>query len=196
MMTAKTKWVIDPMHSEIAFKIRHLMIANVRGVFREFEAEVYTSGIDFSTAEVNFRIAADSIDTNNDTRDAHLKEPDFFDTRNHRYIVFISEKIEASENNRTFLLWGDLTIRGVTKRIKLEVESGGMIRDPFGKEKAGFTVTGKINRKDWGLTWNQALEAGGAMLGDEVHLQCEVELVMETPQQEKAKQHEKEKQRN
>jgi polyisoprenoid-binding protein YceI len=195
-MTEKIKWTIDPLHSEIAFKIRHLMIANVRGVFRKFEAEVYTTGIDFSTAEINFRIQADSIDTNNDHRDDHLKGADFFDSAKHRNIVFISEKIEASENNRSFALYGELTMRGISKRIKLDVESGGMIKDPYGKEKAGFTVTGKLNRKDWEIAWNQALEAGGAMLSDDVHIQCEVELVMVEGETEKTKQHEEEDHKN
>jgi polyisoprenoid-binding protein YceI len=194
-MSDKTRWVIDPMHSEIAFKIRHLMIANVRGVFRKFEAEVFTTGLDFSTAEVNFRIESASIDTNNDNRDAHLRGPDFFDSDKHKYIVFISERIEASENNRTFALWGELTIRGIKKQIRLDVESGGMIKDPWGKEKAGFTISGKLNRKDWELTWNQALEAGGAMLSDDVHIQCEVELAMVTDESENVKKNEKEKQR-
>ena len=176
--STKTKWTIDTMHSQVAFRIKHMMISNVRGVFRKFGAVVYTTGLDFTTAKVDFWMDPDSIDTFSEQRDEHLRGRDFFDTRNHKQITFVSNSVKKREDNkRMFDLWGELTIRGITKLIKLEVEFGGVMKDPYGKEKAGFTLQGVVNRKDWGLTWNKALEAGGALLGDEVAIRCEVQLM-------------------
>ena len=174
---SRIKWKIDPTHSEISFKVKHMMITSVRGHFKKFDAIVHTDGIDFSTADVNLWIDPLSIDTHNDQRDEHLRGRDFFDVKNHKQITFVSNTIEQGANHRVYELTGDLTIRGITKEVKLEVEFGGIMKDPFGKEKAGFSVTGKVNRLDWGLTWNQALDAGGAVLGEEVIIQCNVELM-------------------
>ena len=176
-METKTKWVIDPVHTEIAFKVKHLMITNVKGVFKEFEASIYTTGDDFMTAEVDFWMNPASVDTGSADRDTHLKSADFFDVENHKEITFTGNTYEKVDNDGSYELYGDLTIKGITKRIKLDVEFGGVIKDPWGNEKAGFSINGKINRKDWGLNWNAALEAGGLLVSDEVRISCEVQLL-------------------
>lgn len=176
-MAAKTKWEIDPSHTEISFKVKHLMIVNVKGVFTEYNANIYTTGNDFTTAEVDFWMDPDSINTNDEKRDAHLRSVDFFDVGHHKEITFTSNTIEPVDGDGSYELWGNLTIRGITKKIKLGVEFGGVIKDPWGAEKAGFTINGKINRKDWGLNWNTALETGGVLVGDMVNISCEVELL-------------------
>ncbi len=176
-METKTKWVIDPVHSEIAFKVKHLMITNVKGVFKEFEASIYTTGDDFMTAEVDFWMDPASVDTGSADRDAHLKGADFFDVENHKEITFTANTYETVDSDGSYELYGDLTIRGITKRVKLDVEFGGVVKDPWGNEKAGFSINGKINRKDWGLNWNAALEAGGLLVSDAVVISCEVQLL-------------------
>jgi polyisoprenoid-binding protein YceI len=175
-MVTKTKWLIDSAHSAIAFKIKHLMISNVKGKFKEFEASIYTTGEDFLTAEVDFWINPNSIDTSDASRDGHLVSEDFFDTTNHKEITFKANTIEKESGSDEYAVWGDLTIKGITKRIKLDVEFGGVVKDPWGKEKAGFSITGKVSRKDWGLNWNAVLEAGGLLISDDVKIECELEL--------------------
>jgi polyisoprenoid-binding protein YceI len=177
---AKTKWGIDPAHSEIAFKVKHLMITNVKGVFKEFEGSIYTTGDDFMTSEIDFRMNASSIDTGAPDRDAHLKSADFFDVENYKQISFKGNTYEKVANDENFALYGDFTIKGITKQIKLDVEFGGVMKDPWGNEKAGFSINGKINRKDWGLNWNAALEAGGVLVSDEVRISGEVQLVRQS----------------
>ena len=176
-MENKTKWVIDPVHTEIAFKVKHLMITNVKGVFKEFEASIYTTGDDFMSAEVDFWMNPASVDTGSADRNAHLKSADFFDVENHKEITFTANTYEKVDNDGSYELYGDLTIKGITKRIKLDVEFGGVVKDPWGNEKAGFSINGKINRKDWGLNWNAALEAGGFLVSDDVMISCEVQLL-------------------
>jgi polyisoprenoid-binding protein YceI len=167
-MANKTKWIIDPIHSEIGFKVRHLMITNVKGVFRKYDASIYTTGDDFLSAEVDFWVDATSIDSGSPERDVHLKSKDFLDVENHMQISFIGNTYEQVDNDGSYELYGDLTIKGITKRIKLDVEFGGVIKDPWGAVKAGFTVNGKISRKDWDLKWNAALENSGVLVADEV----------------------------
>ncbi|MCE1198526.1 MAG: YceI family protein [Marinilabiliales bacterium] len=179
METTKTKWVIDPVHSEIAFKVKHLMISHVKGTFQEFDATVETDGDDFSTAAIRFGLNPASVQTGNPDRDGHLKSADFFDVENHGQLTFVSDTLSQIDDE-TYLLTGDLTIRGVAKRVKLNAEFGGIVKDPWGQSKAGFTLTGSINRKDFGLTWNAALEAGGVLVGEEVKITCEVELVKQS----------------
>ena len=174
-MTAKTTWVIDPSHSEIAFKVKHLMISNVKGSFSEFNGQLFTDGDDFSTSEIDFHINPASINTGAADRDGHLKSPDFFDVENFKEITFTSGKLVKTGDDE-FALSGNLAIKGITQPVKLEVEFGGLMTDPWGNEKAGFTLNGKINRKDFGLTWNAALEAGGVLVGDEIRISCDVEL--------------------
>ena len=175
-MKKETKWSIDQAHSEIAFKVRHLMISHVKGAFKTFDASIYTTAKDFATAEIDLWIDASSITTGDKKRDEHLKSADFFDVQNHKQITFTSSTIGKPGPEDKRELWGELTIKGITKNVKLEVQFGGMLNDPWGNEKAGFTVTGKINRSDWGLTWNATLEAGGLMVSDEVIISCEMEL--------------------
>lgn len=173
----KIKWVIDPSHSEIAFKVKHLMITNVKGVFKEFDASIYTTGEDFMTSEIDFWMNPSSVDTGDVKRDDHLKSADFFDVEKFKQISFLGNTYEEVDKDGSYELYGDLTIKGIKKRIKLDVEFGGVMKDPWGNQKAGFTINGKINRKDWGLTWNAALEAGGVLVGDDVSISCEVELI-------------------
>jgi len=177
-MATKTKWVIDPAHSEIAFKVKHLMIVNVKGVFTEYNASIYTTGEDFMTAEVDFWLNPDSLKTNDEKRDQHLRSSDFFDVAHHKEITFRSDTIEKDKDDK-YEVWGNLTIKGITKKIKLEVEFGGIQKDPWGNEIAGLTINGKVNRKDWELNWNTVLESGGVLVGDMVTIACEVELKKE-----------------
>lgn len=174
-MATKTNWTLDEAHSEITFKVRHLMISNVKGEFGSFGAEVQTEGDDFSTANVSLVIQATSLNTRNNDRDNHLRSADFFDVENHKEIKFQSTSVKKIDEEN-FVLDGDLIIRGTTKNISLKAEFGGLVTDPWGNTKAGFTVSGKINRKDWGLNWNTALEAGGVLVGDEVTINAEIEL--------------------
>jgi len=175
-METRTKWIIDPFHSEIAFKVKHLMITNVRGQFKEFEASIYTIENDFMTADIDFWINPASVDTGNADRDNHLKGPAFFDVDQFKEISFTGNTYEKVDNDGSYEMWGELTIKGITKQIKLQVEFGGVVTDPWGDEKAGFSINGKINRKDWGLVWNAAVDGGGLLLSDEAWISCEVEL--------------------
>lgn len=175
-VATKTKWTIDPTHSEVLFKVKHLMITNVKGEFRNFDATILAEGEDFHKAKVNATFEAASIFTNNADRDAHLQGADFFDVENHPKLIFEGTSFEQLDSEN-YQLKGLLTIKGVAKEVVLEVAFGGFIKDPYGNEKAGFSVTGKINRKDWGLNWNATLEAGGVMVSDEVRISAEVQFV-------------------
>ena len=177
---AKTKWGIDPAHSEIAFKVKHLMITNVKGVFKEFDASIYTTEENFMTSEIDFWMDPASVDTGVADRDMHLKSADFFDVENFRQIHFTGNTYEKVDNDGSYTLYGELTIKDITKQIKLDVEFGGVMKDPWGNEKAGFSINGKINRKDFGLTWNAALETGGVLVSDDVRISCEVQLVKQS----------------
>lgn len=172
---ATTKWNLDPSHSEIQFKVRHMMISNVTGHFEKFDAAVETEGDDFSTAKVHFTADVNSITTKNDQRDTHLKSADFFDAESHGQITFEGTRLEKV-NDEQFKLHGTLTIRGTAKPVVLDVEYGGTIKDPYGLTRAGFTVEGKINRKDYGLHWSAMTEAGGLVVGDDVKLIGAVEF--------------------
>jgi polyisoprenoid-binding protein YceI len=129
------------------------------------------------TSEIDFWINPASVSTGDEKRDAHLRSADFFDVENHKQISFSGNTYEQVDGDGSYTLYGDLTIKGIKKQIKLDVEFGGVMKDPWGNEKAGFTVNGKINRKDWGLNWNAALEAGGMLVSEEVRISCEVQLV-------------------
>jgi len=176
-MTNETKWSIDPMHSDIEFRVKHLMIARVKGRFTAFDASIYSNHKDFSTVEIDVWIDASSINTGNADRDEHLKSDNFFDVAHHKIISFTSPTIEKPNDKNQQALWGELTIKGITKVIKLDVVFGGIRIDPRGIEKAGFAVSGVINRNDWGLNWNTALEAGGILIGEEVTISCDIELI-------------------
>jgi polyisoprenoid-binding protein YceI len=175
-MTNEIKWSIDQSHSEIAFRVRHLMIAHVKGSFKTFDANILTTDKDFTTAEIDFWIDVSSISTGDKKRDEHLQSADFFDTQTHKQITFRSNTITKPDSDGNHELWGDLTIRGVTKNIMLMIQFGGIVKDTWGNEKAGFTVSGTVNRTDWGLIWNAALETGGLMVSEEVTISCEIEL--------------------
>lgn len=171
-----TKWNIDNAHSEVQFKIKHLMISTVTGSFKTFAATAEMEGNDFSTAKISFSAETNSIFTNNEQRDGHLKGPDFFDAEKFAYITFISTGIKKKDDEN-YEVTGDLTIRDVIKPVTLNIEFTGLMKDPWGNQKAGFNINGKISRKEWGLTWNAALEAGGVMVSDEVKLMAEVQMV-------------------
>ncbi|MBS1495464.1 MAG: polyisoprenoid-binding protein [Bacteroidetes bacterium] len=172
----KEKWVIDKTHSQIEFKIKHLMISNVKGNFNEFDASIITTGSDFKTAEIDCWINTASVDTGNADRDKHIIGADFFDAEKYPQIFFIADTYQMVDGDGSFELWGDLTIKGIKRKIKLDVEFGGVMKDPWGNEKAGFSINGKINRKDWDLNWNAALETGGVLVGEEVRISCEIQL--------------------
>lgn len=171
--TTKTKWAIDAAHSEIGFKVKHLMFANVRGTFREYNGTIFTNGTDFTGAEIDLHINPASINTGDEKRDGHLKSADFFDAEKFKEIRFKSTGYEKAEGT----LQGQLTMKGITQPVKLKAEFGGMVKDPWGNEKAVFSVSGKINRKDWGLNWNAALETGGVLVSEDVWIECEVQLI-------------------
>ena len=171
-----TKWKIDPAHSEIQFKVKHLMITTVTGYFRKFDLEVETESDNFNTAKkIRFTADINSIDTNNDQRDAHLKSADFFDATNHGQIVFEGKRYD--EKGDAVTLEGDLTIRGVTKPVTVNVEFGGIVVDPYGQTKAGFTINGKLNRKEFGLMWSAVTEAGQVVVSDEIKFNGEIQLI-------------------
>lgn len=176
-MSTQTKWALDPTHSEVGFKIKHLMITNVSGSFGSFTADAITDGDDFNTAQINFSADISSINTGNEQRDTHLKSPDFFEAEKFAHLTFKGNGLTPTDEAGEFELKGDLTIRDVTKPIKLKVEMGGIAKDPWGQTKAGFTIAGKINRKDFGLVWNAPTEAGGLLVSEEVRLNAEIQLV-------------------
>lgn len=173
---AQTKWILDSTHSELGFKIKHLMITNVSGSFKNFKAEVDTEETDFSTAQINLSAEMASISTNNEQRDAHLLNADFFEVEKYPELEFKSTKVEKIDSD-TYSLFGELTMKGVTKPVRLSVEYNGLSKDPWGGERAGFVVTGKINRSDWGVNFNGVLETGGVMLSEEVKINGEIQLV-------------------
>ena len=173
----KTKWSIDPIHSEISFKVKHLIVATVRGVFKEYNSSIYTTGKDFLSIESDIWINPASINTGDEKRDEHLKGPDFFDVENHKEINFIGNTYLQTDVADIFELYGDLTMKGITKRIKLDVRFNGIVKDPWGSYRAVFVISGVISRKEWGLNWNTALEAGGVLVSDDVAVNCEVQLI-------------------
>ena len=175
--SVKPKWVLDPAHSELTFKVKHMMITNVKGGFRNFSVEV--NGEDIFNSTLGVTIDASSISTNNTDRDNHLKSADFFDAENHKDLTFKSTSFKQNGDDE-YELKGILTIKGISKEVALEVEFGGINKDPWGNEKAGFSIEGKINRKDWGLNWNAALETGGILVGEEVKIAGEIQFVKQS----------------
>lgn len=171
-----TQWKIDPAHSEIQFKVKHLMITTVTGYFKQFDLTVETETDDFATAKrIEFTADINSISTNNEQRDTHLKSADFFNAEEYAQLRFTGTRYEAQDDEAR--LHGNLTIRGVTKPVTVNVEFGGIVADPYGQTKAGFTIRGKISRKEFGLTWNAATEAGQVVVSDEIKIHAEVQLV-------------------
>jgi polyisoprenoid-binding protein YceI len=172
---ATTKWVLDPMHSEIQFKIKHLVISTVTGSFTSFEGTAQTEGDDFENAKVEFTLDVDSVNTNQEARDQHLRGEDFFNAAQYPKISFTSTSF-TKKSGGEYKLTGDLTIKGVTKPVTLDVEHGGTAVDFYGNTKAGFEATGKINRKEFGLTWGGVTEAGAIVVGEDVKLIMNVQF--------------------
>ena len=171
-----SKWAIDAAHSEIGFKVKHLMITNVAGKFDKFDGSVESNGEDFSNAKINFIAEVASVNTGQPQRDGHLQSPDFFDAAQFPQLKFTSTGFEKASDDK-YVLTGDLTIRDVTKSVKLDVEFSGVAKDPYNNTKAGFSITGKINRTNWGLNFNAPLETGGVLLGEEIKLNIEAQLI-------------------
>lgn len=174
-MATQSKWILDPTHSEIQFKVKHLVISTVTGTFKNFEASLITENEDFTDAEIDFSIAVDSIDTNQTDRDNHLKSADFFDAENFPDIKFKSTSFVKDGDD--YILNGDITVKDITKPIKFDVEFGGTATDFYNNEKAGFEITGKISRKEFGLTWSAVTEAGAIVVGDDIKLSASVQFV-------------------
>jgi polyisoprenoid-binding protein YceI len=168
-------WNLDPTHSEVQFKVKHLVISTVTGRFNTFNASMEATAADFSDAVVTFSADIDSIDTNNAQRDGHLKSGDFFDAASFPHLSFASTKIEKKGSD--YALSGNLTIRDTTLPVVLEVAYGGTTVDPYGQTKAGFEIEGKINRKQFGLTWSALTEAGGLVVGDDIRLLLSIQMV-------------------
>lgn len=174
-MTKRT-WQIDPTHTDIGFTVRHMMVAKVNGRFAKFDGRLVQSGDSYEGAEVEVTIDAGSIDTQVEARDNHLRSADFFDVAAYPSLTFRSKRMEKAGKDR-YRLIGELTIRGTTKEVELEAEFLGGIKDPFGVERLAFSAAARLDRSDFGLTWNQALEAGGVLVSNRVDLQLEVQWV-------------------
>jgi len=172
----KSNWAIDPTHSEIGFKVKHMMFTNVSGKFTQFEATIENEDDAFETSKIDFSADVNSVDTANSDRDNHLRSADFFDVENFAKLTFKSTAIQKT-NEGLYQINGDLTIKDVTKNIALEAEYSGLMKDPWGNTKIGLSLNGKINRKDFGLTWNAALETGGVLVGEDIKLAAEVQFV-------------------
>ncbi|MFI5133342.1 MAG: YceI family protein [Chitinophagales bacterium] len=170
------RWVLDKAHAQVQFKVKHLMITTITGGFGNFDALVETEDEDFMTAKVNFTADTNSVSTGNPDRDKHIKSPDFFDVEKYPQMKFVTTKYDKLDDKGNYKLYGDLTIRDVTKNIQLDVEFAGVVKDPWGNNKAGFVITGSINRKDFGLKWNVITDAGSLLVGEEVRINCEVQL--------------------
>lgn len=171
MEALKTKWAIDPTHSEITFKVKHMMISTVTGHFQEFDAKLETDNDNFEHASINFSAKIDSINTKNVDRDGHLKSDDFFNAEAYPEMTFVSKSFDGET------LVGDLTIRDVTKEVTLDVDVNGIAVDPYGQTKAGFEIKGEISRKDFNLTWNAVTEAGSIVVSDKVKIQVEAQFI-------------------
>ena len=169
-------WQIDSSHSGIHFSVRHMVVAKVRGQFERWTGTVFAQNGELDKATVEVTIDASSIQTGVADRDAHLKSADFFDVASYPEITFKGREIKPVSNGR-FVLVGDLTIRGTTREIELQVSDAGQVKDPWGNVRAGFSARGSLDRKDYGLTWNQALETGGLVVGDRIEIEIEVEAV-------------------
>ncbi|WP_179413391.1 YceI family protein [Mucilaginibacter sp. E4BP6] len=174
-MATATKWVLDPMHSEVQFKVKHLVISTVSGFFKSFEGELDTENDDFTDAKISFSLDINSIDTNQSQRDEHLKSAEFFDAEKYPKISFKSTSFTKAGDDE-YKLAGDLTVKGVTKPVTLDVEFGGAADDFYGNTKAGFEISGKINRKDFGLTWSGVTEAGAVVVGEDIKLLINVQF--------------------
>lgn len=175
---AKINWQFDPAHSEVRFKVRHMMVSNVSGEFKNFDIQLETEGLDFSTAKAKFTADIDSIDTKVDQRNNHLKSEDFFDSENHPKLSFESTKVTKLDDDE-YEMEGNLTMRGTTKPVKFNVENVGLLKEGENKYRAGFEITGKVKRLPFGLKYNPLLETGGLVIGDDVKININTELLHE-----------------
>lgn len=173
-------WTVDTLHSDVQFKVKHLMINTVTGEFTSYSVNVESQAPDFSDASISFEADVQSISTKNEMRDNHLKSDDFFAAEQYPKMSFVSSSLTKKGDN-TYTLTGDLTIRDVTKPVDLQVEFGGTMTDFYGNEKAGFEITGTINRKDFGLAWSAVTEAGGIVVSDDVRLMLNIQLQKNAP---------------
>jgi len=179
-------WKIDPAHTEINFTVRHMMISNARGRFEKFAGAVEFDEQTPAASSVDVQIEAASITTKEAQRDGHLRSPDFLDAEKYPYLTFKSKRVEVIDANHGRII-GDLTIRDITREVVLDTEYSGTAKSPFGHTSAGFTASTTINRKDWGLTWNMALETGGWLVSDEIKISIEIEIIkVEVPEAESA----------
>lgn len=176
--TAQTNWKVDGSHSKLGFSVTHLMVSETEGKFKVYEGTVASkSETDFTDAKIEFSVDVNSINTDDEKRDGHLKSPDFFDAANHPKMTFKATSMKAGKIKGTYDLEGDLTMRGVTKKVKLlAIGASKAVKDPWGNTKYAFKVTGKLNRVDYGLKWNAAIEAGGVVVSEEVKIDCTIEL--------------------
>jgi polyisoprenoid-binding protein YceI len=178
-------WIIDSAHTRAEFAVKHMMIATVRGQFTDIQGTVDFDEQTPAKSKIDVKIGAASVNTREEKRDAHLKSPDFFDADKYPYLRFKSKKVQVASEN-TGRVIGDLTIRDVTHEIVLDVEYNGAQKSPWGTHNAGFSATAKINRKDWDLNWNVALETGGWLVGDEVKINIEAEIIKQVETQPEA----------
>lgn len=172
----RTTWALDPLHTHAEFAVRHLMISTVKGRFTEVSGTLQADEADPSRSSIEIEIDVASIDTRVADRDQHLRSADFFDAESHPKITFRSRRIEPAGDKR-YRVVGDLAIRGTTREVELDVQEEGRAKDPWGGERVGFSVVGRLNRGDYGLKWNQALETGGVMVGEQVKLHIDAEFV-------------------
>lgn len=175
VFSQKSEWQFDKAHTKLGFTVTHMMISEVYGLFNDFDGKVLASKDNFTDASIDLTIKVASINTDNQKRDEHLRSSDFFDVEKYPTISFKSKKIKKIDD-KNFKLIGDLTIKGVTKEVTLNVNYKGTVKDPWGKTRAGFKLTGVINRTDFGLKWNAALETGGVVVSEEVNIVCDIEL--------------------
>lgn len=174
-LSAQTQWTVDPAHTTIGFTVEHLVISEVDGKFKEFDLTVASPSEDWEGSEINFSAKASSIDTDNEKRDGHLQSPDFFNAEAYPELTFESTAFEKIDDE-TFKLVGNLTMHGVTKKVELEAKHRGTVKDPWGNTKVGWVVNGILNRTDFGLEWNKALESGGLLVGETVNLNINLQL--------------------
>lgn len=174
-VSAQTKWEIDKAHSKVGFSVTHMIISEVDGFFNNFQADITTNGMDFSTAKINFTVDVNSITTDNEARDKHLKSDDFFNAEKFPQITFVGKSIKKTGDNK-YKITGDFTIRDVTKEITLDATLNGIVKDPWGNTRAGFKISGVINRFDYNLKWNKLIEGGGLVVSKDVELKINLEL--------------------
>lgn len=176
---AQTEWAFDKSHSNVSFSVTHMLISEIEGDFRSFEGKIITEDDSFENAEISLTVDLNSIDTDNEKRDNHLKGDDFFNAEKYPKMTFTSKKFNKV-NDKNYELWGDLTIRDITKEVKLDVVMNGIITDPWGNTRAGFKLSGELNRFDYGLKWNNLMDAGGLIVGEIITINANIELIQQS----------------